>query len=121
MHGRHRGPRRAVRRGGRGHGRPRASGQFFAGWLTEYSLLLDNLFVFVLLIGRSAVPPRQRSRVLLLGIGLALVLRGAFIAAGTAALNRFDWVLYVFGAMLLITAGRWRTARPAGPAPAQPP
>ncbi len=99
---------------------PRASGQFFAGWLTEYSLSLDNLFVFVLLIGRSAVPPRQRSRVLLLGIGLALVLRGAFIAAGTAALNRFDWVLYVFGAMLLITAGRlaYSTASGSGAGPA---
>jgi tellurite resistance protein TerC len=84
----------------------RASGQFFAGWLTEYSLSLDNLFVFVLLIGRSAVPPAQRSRVLLIGIGLALLLRGAFIAAGAAALNRFDWVLYVFGAMLLITSAR---------------
>jgi tellurite resistance protein TerC len=94
----------------------RASGQFFAGWLTEYSLSLDNLFVFVLLIGRSAVPPRQRSRVLLIGIGLALVLRGAFIAAGAAALNRFDWVLYVFGAMLLITAARlaYSTASQSG-------
>jgi predicted tellurium resistance membrane protein TerC len=84
----------------------RASNQFFAGWLTEYSLSLDNLFVFILLIGRSAVPPRQRSRVLLLGIGLALALRAVFIAAGAAALNRFDWVLYVFGAMLLFTAAR---------------
>ena len=84
----------------------RASSQFFAGWLTEYSLSLDNLFVFVLLIGRSAVPPRLRSRVLLIGIGLALLLRAAFIAAGAAALNRFDWVLYVFGAMLLITSAR---------------
>jgi tellurite resistance protein TerC len=94
----------------------RASSQFFAGWLTEYSLSLDNLFVFVLLIGRSAVPPRQRSRVLLMGIGLALVLRGAFIAAGAAALNSFDWVLYVFGAMLLITAGRlaYATASQSG-------
>jgi tellurite resistance protein TerC len=94
----------------------RASGQFFAGWLTEYSLSLDNLFVFVLLIGRSAVPPRLRSRVLLIGIGLALVLRGAFIAAGAAALNRFDWVLYVFGAMLLITAARlaYATASQSG-------
>ncbi len=94
----------------------RASGQFFAGWLTEYSLSLDNLFVFVLLIGRSAVPPRQRSRVLLIGIGLALLLRGAFIAAGAAALNRFDWVLYVFGAMLLITAARlaYSTASQSG-------
>ncbi len=94
----------------------RASGQFFAGWLTEYSLSLDNLFVFVLLIGRSAVPPRQRSRVLLLGIGLALVLRAVFIAAGAAALNRFDWVLYVFGAMLLFTAARlaYSTASQSG-------
>jgi tellurite resistance protein TerC len=94
----------------------RASSQFFAGWLTEYSLSLDNLFVFVLLIGRSTVPPRLRSRVLLIGIGLALVLRGAFIAAGAAALNQFDWVLYVFGAMLLITAARlaYSTASQSG-------
>jgi tellurite resistance protein TerC len=83
-----------------------AAGQFYAGWLTEYSLSLDNLFVFVLLIGRSAVPAELRSRVLLLGIGLALVLRALFIAAGAAALNRFDWVLYIFGAILLFTAGR---------------
>jgi tellurite resistance protein TerC len=83
-----------------------AASQFYAGWLTEYSLSLDNLFVFVLLIGRSAVPAELRSRVLLLGIGLALVLRGLFIAAGAAALNQFDWVLYIFGAMLLFTAGR---------------
>jgi tellurite resistance protein TerC len=84
----------------------RASGQFYAGWLTEYSLSLDNLFIFVLLIGRSAVPAELRSRVLLLGIGLALLLRAVFIVAGAAALNQFDWVLYVFGAMLLFTAGR---------------
>ena len=83
-----------------------AASQFYAGWLTEYSLSLDNLFVFVLLIGRSAVPAELRSRVLLLGIGLALVLRAAFIAAGAAALNSFDWVLYIFGAILLFTAGR---------------
>jgi len=59
---------------------------------------------------------RQRSRVLLIGIGLALLLRGAFIAAGAAALNRFDWVLYVFGAMLLITAARlgYATASQSG-------
>ena len=77
---------------------PRASGQFYAGWLTEYSLSLDNLFVFVLLIGRSGIAGRLRSRVLLAGIGLALLLRAVFIAAGAAALNRFDWVLYIFGA-----------------------
>ena len=97
---------------------PRASGQFFAGWLTEYSLSLDNLFVFVLLIGRSAVPARLRSRVLLVGIGLALLLRAVFIAAGAAALNRFDWVLYVFGAMLLVTAVRLATATAGRPDPA---
>ena len=84
----------------------RAASQFYAGWLTEYSLSLDNLFVFVLLIGRSAVPAELRSRVLLLGIGLALLLRAVFIVAGAAALNRFDWVLYVFGAILLFTAAR---------------
>jgi TerC family integral membrane protein len=94
----------------------RAASQFYAGWLTEYSLSLDNLFVFVLLIGRSAVPPRLRSRVLLVGIGLALLLRALFIAAGAAALNRFDWVLYIFGAMLLITAARlaYATASQSG-------
>ena len=89
---------------------PRASGQFYAGWLTEYSLSLDNLFVFVLLIGRSGIAGRLRSRVLLAGIGLALLLRAVFIAAGAAALNRFDWVLYIFGAILLVTAVRMAEA-----------
>jgi tellurite resistance protein TerC len=104
---------------------PRASGQFYAGWLTEYSLSLDNLFVFVLLIGRSGVAARLRSRVLLAGIGFALLLRAVFIAAGAAALNRFDWVLYIFGAVLLVTAVRMAAglggpAGPAGPAGAPP-
>ena len=85
---------------------PHAAGQFFAGWLTEYSLSLDNLFIFVLLIGRSAVPAEYQGRVLLLGIVFALVLRGAFIALGSAALNRFGSVLYLFGAFLLYTAIR---------------
>ena len=104
---------------------PKASGQFYAGWLTEYSLSLDNLFVFVLLIGRSGIAGRLRSRVLLAGISLALLLRAVFIAAGAAALNRFDWVLYIFGAVLLITAVRLATGRggppdPAGPGPRIP-
>jgi tellurite resistance protein TerC len=85
---------------------PHAAGQFFAGWLTEYSLSLDNLFIFVLLIGRSAVPDEYHGRVLLLGIVFALVLRGVFIALGSAALNRFGVVLYLFGAFLLYTAIR---------------
>jgi len=85
---------------------PRAAGQFFAGWLTEYSLSVDNLFVFVILIGRSAVPRKHHSRVLLVAIALALVLRGIFIAVGAAALSRFSWILYVFGVFLLYTAAR---------------
>jgi tellurite resistance protein TerC len=97
---------------------PKASGQFYAGWLTEYSLSLDNLFVFVLLIGRSGIAGRLRSRVLLAGIGLALLLRAVFIAAGAAALNRFDWVLYIFGAILLVTAVRMATGRGGPPDPA---
>jgi tellurite resistance protein TerC len=99
---------------------PKASGQFYAGWLTEYSLSLDNLFVFVLLIGRSGIEGRLRSRVLLAGIGLALVLRAVFIAAGAAALNRFDWVLYIFGAVLLVTAVRLAMGRGGPPDPASP-
>jgi tellurite resistance protein TerC len=85
---------------------PPAAGQFFAGWLTEYSLSLDNLFIFVLLIGRSAVPREYHGRILLLGIVFALVLRGVFIALGAAALNRFGAVLYLFGAFLLYSAVR---------------
>jgi tellurite resistance protein TerC len=87
-------------------GHPAAAGQFFAGWLTEYSLSLDNLFIFVLLIGGSAVPKALHSRVLLLGVVMALILRGLFIAVGAAAISRFGWVLYIFGALLIYTAAR---------------
>ncbi len=83
-----------------------AAGQFFAGWLTEYSLSLDNLFVFVLLISSSGVPRRYHGRVLLLGIMLALVLRGLLIGLGGAALHQFGWVEYLFGAFLIYTAAR---------------
>jgi tellurite resistance protein TerC len=100
-------------------GHPAAAGQFFAGWLTEYSLSLDNLFIFVLLIGSSAVPRGLHSRVLLLGVVLALVLRGLFIVAGASAINRFDWVLYLFGALLIGTAVRLAASRKA-PAESRP-
>lgn len=80
------------------------AGQFFAGWLTEYSLSVDNLLVFVILISRSEVPARLHGRVLLAGIGLAVVLRGAVIGLGAAALHRFGWLEYLFGAFLLYTA-----------------
>ena len=83
-----------------------SAGQFFAGWLTEYSLSLDNLLVFIILVGRSKVPRQQQSRVVLAGILLALVFRGAVIALGAAALHRFGWVEYLFGAFLLYTAAQ---------------
>ena len=82
----------------------RYSGEFFAGWLTEYSLSVDNLFVFVVIMARFAVPRQAQQKVLLIGIVVALVMRGAFIALGSAALNRFDWLFYVFGLFLLYTA-----------------
>ena len=74
-------------------GHPAAPGLFFAGWLTEYSLSVDNLFVFVLPISRSPVPRELHRRVLLLGVALALLLRGIFIALGASALHRFGWLL----------------------------
>jgi TerC family integral membrane protein len=93
------------------------AGQYFAGWLTEYSLSMDNLLVFAVLISRSGVPARLHGRVVLAGIGIAVVLRGIVIALGAAALHRFDWLEYLFGAFLLYTAAQ--VARhPSGPAAA---
>ena len=80
------------------------AGEFFAGWLTEYSLSIDNLFVFVIIMSRFAVPRQYQQTVLLVGIILALVFRGLFIAAGAAAIARFSWVFYLFGAFLIWTA-----------------
>jgi tellurite resistance protein TerC len=80
------------------------AGQFYAGWLTEYSLSVDNLFVFVIIMSRFAVPRRFQQKVLLIGIVLALIMRGAFIAAGAAVVNQFAWVFYLFGAFLIYTA-----------------
>lgn len=77
---------------------------FFAGYLTEWSLSVDNLFVFLVILGRFAVPSIYRQRVLLVGVVLALVFRSVFILAGAAALSAFSWVFYVFGAFLLWTA-----------------
>ena len=79
-------------------------GEFFAGWLTEYSLSIDNLFIFIVIMGRLAVPRELQQTALLIGIVLALVLRGIFIAVGAAAINQFSWVFYVFGLFLVITA-----------------
>ena len=83
---------------------PRYGGEFFAGWLTEYSLSVDNLFVFVIIMARFAVPRMLQQRALLIGVMLALVLRGALIAVGATVVNRFVWVFYLFGAFLVYTA-----------------
>src|SRR5215467_13021236 len=80
------------------------AGQFFAGWLTEYSLSLDNLLIFVILISRSRVPTRLHGRVVMAGIGIAVVLRGIVIALGAAALHRFGWLEFLFAGFLLYTA-----------------
>ena len=80
------------------------AGQFYTGYLTEYSLSLDNLFVFSVIMTWFAVPPARQPRVLLLGIGLALVMRSALIVAGAAALNHFGWLFYPLGAILVWTA-----------------
>ena len=80
------------------------AGQFYTGYLTEYSLSLDNLFVFSVIMTWFAVPAARQPRVLLLGIGLALVLRSGLIVAGAAALNRFSWLFYPLGAVLVWTA-----------------
>ena len=80
------------------------AGEFYAGWLTEYSLSVDNLFVFMIIMSRFAVPRQFQQKVLLIGIVLALVMRGAFIAAGAALIEQFSWVFYIFGAFLVYTA-----------------
>ncbi|MEV0723025.1 TerC family protein [Micromonospora purpureochromogenes] len=81
-----------------------AAGQFYTGWLTEYSLSVDNLFVFVIIMARFGVPRQYQQKVLLVGIVLALVMRGGFIAAGAALISQFSWVFYIFGAFLIYTA-----------------
>jgi tellurite resistance protein TerC len=80
------------------------AGQFFAGYLTEYSLSIDNLFIFYVILGRFAVPKIHQHKVLLIGIAMALLLRGVFIAAGAAAIAAFEWVFFIFGAFLIWTA-----------------
>ncbi|MFN8077424.1 MAG: TerC family protein [Kineosporiaceae bacterium] len=85
-------------------GGPQPAGAFVAGWLTEYSLSVDNLFVFVLIMSRFAVPRQNQQKVLMIGIILSLVLRGGFILVGAEVIERFTWVFYLFGAFLVYTA-----------------
>ena len=78
--------------------------QYYAGWLTEYSLSIDNLFVFLIIMAKFGVPEKLQQSALMVGIVIALVLRGIFIAVGAAAINQFSWVFYLFGAFLIYTA-----------------
>ncbi|RBY90656.1 TerC family protein [Blastococcus sp. TF02A-26] len=78
--------------------------EFYAGWLTEYSLSVDNLFVFVIIMARFRVPRHLQQEVLMIGIIIALVLRGIFILLGAALITRFTWVFYIFGVFLVYTA-----------------
>lgn len=88
-----------------------AGGEFFAGFITEKSLSVDNLFVFILIMAKFSVPTHLQQRVLLFGVLIALVLRAIFIAAGAAVIANFSWVFYIFGAFLIYTA--WKLIQEA--------
>jgi len=77
--------------------------QFFAGWLTEYSLSIDNLFIFIIIMASFKVPRKLQQEALLVGIIIALVFRAIFIALGAVAIENFSWIFYLFGAFLLYT------------------
>ncbi|HEX6341037.1 TerC family protein [Umezawaea sp.] len=79
------------------------AGEFFAGYITEYSLSIDNLFIFLIIMNTFKVPKVHQGRVLLVGILIALVMRGIFIAVGAAVIAQFSWVFYIFGAFLIYT------------------
>jgi tellurite resistance protein TerC len=81
-----------------------ASSEFFAGWITEYSLSIDNLFIFIIILSRLKIAKSKEQLVLLIGIIMALVLRGVFIFLGAAVVERYTWVFFIFGAFLIFTA-----------------
>jgi tellurite resistance protein TerC len=82
------------------------AGQYFAGYLIEYSLSVDNMFVFIVIFSYFSVPRAYQHQVLFYGILGAIIFRGIFIALGTALIHQFEWVIYVFGAFLIFTAYR---------------
>ena len=88
--------------------------QYYAGYLLEKALSVDNIFVFVLLFTSLAIPPSAQRRVLYLGVVGALVLRGGFIAAGGALIDSISWIFYVFGAMVLLAGARMLRPGPVG-------
>jgi tellurite resistance protein TerC len=82
--------------------------EYFAGFLTEKSLSVDNLFVFLLIMSSFAVPKQYQQKVLLIGVAIAIVMRGIFIALGAAIIENFSWIFYIFGIFLLYTG--WKLA-----------
>jgi tellurite resistance protein TerC len=78
--------------------------QYFAGYLTEKALSIDNLFVFLIVMAGFAVPKKYQQKVLMIGIIIALILRGGFIAIGAGLIENFSWIFYIFGALLLVLA-----------------
>ena len=90
---------------------PTAAGEYLAGYLIEKSLSVDNVFVFALIFSYFAVPAAYQHRVLFWGVVGAILMRAAFIAAGAALLESFHWIIYVFGALLVVTGVRMATRR----------
>lgn len=86
-------------------GGPQMGSEYFAGYITEKALSVDNLFVFLVIMGSFAVPRKDQQKVLLFGIVFALIARSAFIFAGKALIENFSFMFYLFGLILLITAG----------------
>ena len=82
------------------------SGEYFAGYLTEKALSIDNLFVFLIVMTGFAVPKAYQQKVLMIGIIIALIMRGAFIAVGATLIENFSWVFYIFGALLFVLAAQ---------------
>ena len=86
--------------------------EFLAGWVTEYSLSVDNLFVFLIIMAKFQVPRRYQQEVLMVGIIIALIARAVFIAVGAVAIEHLTWEFYIFGAFLLWTA--WQQLKDDG-------
>ena len=78
--------------------------EFYTGWLVEYSLSIDNLFLFIIIMASLNVPRKYQQEALMVGIILALIFRAIFIALGKVAIDNFSWVFYAFGALLIYTA-----------------
>ena len=95
-------------------GGPDMGSEYFAGYITEKALSVDNLFVFLIIIASFRVPREDQQKVLLFGIVFALIARTGFIFLGAALINSFAWVFYAFGLILLITAGNLLKPEPEG-------